>query len=87
VVKKRKHDLSFAVRFRAYGKREYVTLGYGSDGWNRQRAEVELQNTLADVRRGLWRPPEPPPEMEPQPAEAPTTSSHPSGSRLGATTG
>jgi integrase len=47
----------FALRFRAYGKREYVTLGSAEDGWNRQRAEQELQNTLADVRRGIWQAP------------------------------
>jgi integrase len=27
------------------------------DGWNRARAQDELQNVLADVRRGIWRPP------------------------------
>jgi integrase len=46
----------FALRFRAYGKREYVTLGSAADGWNRPRAEQELQNVLADVRRGIWSP-------------------------------
>ncbi len=52
----------FGLRFRAYGKRQYVTLGSVTDGWTRARAEVELQNVLADVRRGIWRPPEPLPE-------------------------
>jgi integrase len=49
----------FALRFRAYGNRQYVTLGASEDGWTRQRAEEELQNVLADVRRGVWRPPTP----------------------------
>ncbi len=44
---------TYALRFTAYGRREYVTLG--SDGWTRQRAEEELANVLADVRRGNWR--------------------------------
>jgi integrase len=46
---------SFGLRFRAYGKRYYVT----AEATTRQEAEVELQNTLADVRRGIWRPPTP----------------------------
>jgi hypothetical protein len=51
----------FALRFRAYGRREYVTLGGAADGWTQERAEAELQNVLADVRRGIWRPPHPEP--------------------------
>ena len=47
----------YALRFRAYGKRRYLTLGTKAEGWNRSRANEELQNVLADVRRGLWRPP------------------------------
>jgi integrase len=46
----------FALRFRAYGKRRYVTLGATSEGWTRQKAEEELANVLADVRRGIWQP-------------------------------
>lgn len=46
----------YAIRFRAYGKRWYVTLGTADQGWNRARAEVELANILADVRRGIWQP-------------------------------
>jgi integrase len=48
---------TFALRFRAYGKRRYLTLGAVEEGWTRRRAEEELQNVLADVRRGIWRPP------------------------------
>jgi len=46
----------YALRFRAYGRRHYVTLGARADGWTRARADVELQNVLADVRRGIWKP-------------------------------
>jgi integrase len=42
----------FALRFRAYGRREYLTLDVGT----RAEAEAELANVLADVRRGIWRP-------------------------------
>lgn len=47
---------SYAIRFRAYGKRRFVTVGTRETGWTRQRAEEELANTLADVRRGIWQP-------------------------------
>jgi integrase len=56
---------SWALRFRAYGQREYVTLGRPEDGWDRGRAEEELRHILADVERGMWRP------HEPEPIEAP----------------
>jgi integrase len=55
---------TFALRFRAYGKREYLTLGTADEGWTRSRADQELQNVLADVRRGIWRPAEPAPVVE-----------------------
>ena len=47
----------FALRFWAYGERRYLTLGFEADGWDRGKADEELQNILADVRRGLWTPP------------------------------
>jgi integrase len=53
-----KQGRGYALRFRAYGERQYVTLGMQSDGWTRKRAEIELQNILADVRRGTWIPPD-----------------------------
>lgn len=46
----------FALRFYAYGSRRYLSLGLEADGWTRARAEEELENVLADVRRGLWVP-------------------------------
>lgn len=47
---------TFALRFRAYGKRHYVTLGSAADGWTQRKAGEELANVMADVRRGIWRP-------------------------------
>jgi integrase len=47
-----------ALRFHAYGERRYLTLGLASEGWTRKRAEEELQNVLADIRRRIWLPPE-----------------------------
>jgi integrase len=60
---------SYALRFTAYGERRYQTLGSSEEGWTRASAEEELQNVLADVRRGMWRPPVPaaPITVEPDP--------------------
>ncbi len=52
-----KSGRGYALRFRAYGERQYLTLGLETEGWNRKRAEEELANVMADVRRGLWTPP------------------------------
>jgi integrase len=49
----------YGLRFRAYGERRYTTLGTTAEGWTREKAETELQNVLADVRRGIWQPPAP----------------------------
>src|ERR671939_249441 len=46
----------FALRFRAYGERQFVTLGSAADGWTRKKAETELRHVLADVERGIWVP-------------------------------
>lgn len=47
---------SYALRFSAYGKRRFVSLGRPEDGWTLARAEEELRHVLADVERGLWTP-------------------------------
>ena len=65
VVVDRKAGRTFAIRFRAYGQRHYVTLGTTDEGWTRHRAEAELANVLTDVRRGIWQPEQAPP---PEPA-------------------
>src|SRR5947199_311965 len=41
---------TFALRFRAYGKRRYVTLGGDWEGCTRQRAEVERARGDAQKR-------------------------------------
>jgi integrase len=65
-----KDGRTWAIRFRAYGKRRYVALDSADEGWNRERAEAELRHVLADVERGIWRPYEP--AQAPQVAEPPT---------------
>jgi integrase len=57
VVDERRRSPTFGLRFRAYGRREYVSLGTAEDGWTRAKAQTELENVLADVRRGIWCPP------------------------------
>ena len=52
-----KSGRGYALRFRAYGERQYLTLGLETEGWTRRRAERELADVMADVRRGLWVPP------------------------------
>lgn len=53
-----KSGRGFALRFIAYGERRYLTLGTEHDGWTRKKAQTELENILADVRRGIWIPPD-----------------------------
>jgi integrase len=57
LVREWKAGRGFALRFSAYGRRRYLTLGLESEGWTPERAQEELENVLADVRRGLWVPP------------------------------
>ena len=64
IVDGRGQACTYALRFRAYGKREYVTLGSTAEGWTGARAQQELENVLADVRRGLWRPAVPLPAQQ-----------------------
>ncbi len=47
---------AWAIRFRAYGVRRYLTLGTPENGWTRARAEAKLRHVLADVERGVWTP-------------------------------
>ena len=70
IEERRKRGRTFAIRFRAYGRRHYVKLGTAEQGWSKTKAQLELQNILADIRRGVWRPPQP--EVVETPREIPT---------------
>jgi integrase len=70
VVDKRRRSPTYSLRFRAYGRREYITLGTAENGWTQTKAQTELENVLADVRRGIWQPPVV--EVVQQPQEIPT---------------
>jgi integrase len=49
--------ISFVARVYAYGRREYVTFGTDKQGWNGQRAELELERVVQQIERGTWVPP------------------------------
>ncbi|HEY4810330.1 MAG TPA: site-specific integrase [Solirubrobacteraceae bacterium] len=58
VVERESRDgTTYAIRFMAAGRRRFQTLGTSAQGWTRARAQTELANALADVRRGIWQPP------------------------------
>ena len=50
---------SFALRFPALGRRQYVFLGYADEGWTFARACDRLTVVMAQVREGEWGPPAP----------------------------
>jgi integrase len=70
VERQRRRGTTYALRFRAGGERHYLTVGNSWDGYTRRQADLELANVLADVRRGIWKPPVA--ELVPVPAEDPT---------------
>lgn len=72
VVDTRRTSPVFALRFRAYGRRQYVTLGSAAEGWSRAKAEKQLQYVLADVERGIWKPPDRQPAPAPEQPKDPT---------------
>jgi integrase len=55
--RKRGREVVFAIRFRAYGRRHYESVGRRSEGCTRRDAEERLKDVLAQVRLGTWQPP------------------------------
>lgn len=70
IIPPEKNRGKWAIRFRAYGERRFVTLGTPGEGWNLQKAEEQLRHVLADVERGIWQPHRPA-KVE-APADVPT---------------
>jgi integrase len=60
IERRGKRGKVYALRFRAYGRRHYLTLNVTTEA----EAEAELANVLADVRRGIWQPPKPQPNVD-----------------------
>ncbi|HXB16416.1 MAG TPA: tyrosine-type recombinase/integrase [Solirubrobacteraceae bacterium] len=58
---------TYALRFTAYGKRQYVTLGRPADGWTDAKAQAELERIIGEVKAGAWTEWTPPAEPEPEP--------------------
>jgi integrase len=72
IERKGKQGITYAARIRAYGQRHYISLGCSWEGATRRQAETELQNILADIRRGTWQPPQPQPASTPAQSDDPT---------------
>lgn len=70
IERKGRRGITYAARVRAYGARHYISLGYSWEGCTTRKAQTELANILADIRRGTWQPPQPDPA--PSPPEDPT---------------
>lgn len=51
--------VSWWLRVRAYGQRYRIDLGTNHEGWNEERAQVELDQVNGQIERGTWKPPEP----------------------------
>ncbi len=47
----------WSIRFRAYGRREYLTL-YADEGWTEAKVRDELMDILVLVKKGVWKRPE-----------------------------
>jgi integrase len=52
-------ELNYTIRFRANGKRHSCSLGTDREGWTHRKAERKLEDVLAQVRAGVWKPEEP----------------------------
>jgi len=50
--------ITFRLRVPFSGRRPRVPLGTNLEGWNRDRAEVELERIMGLIERGNWEPPE-----------------------------
>lgn len=55
VVEPKGDRRSYGIRFRALGKRRFLTLGRPEDGWTREKAEEALHDELERVRLGVWK--------------------------------
>lgn len=49
--------VSYYLRVPHAGKRHQISLGTNHEGWSDQRARVELDRVMEQVRRGTWQPP------------------------------
>ena len=64
-----KRGVSFAIRYRVGGQRQFEHVGYRGDGVTREDAERRLVHRLEQIRLGQW---EPPAELTPPPDPPPS---------------
>jgi len=50
--------ITFGARLYAYGRRYRLVFGTNTQGWNRTRAEIELESIQQQAIRGTWVPPQ-----------------------------
>lgn len=72
--------ISWRLRVSFKGKRYRLELGTNHEGWNEDRARVELEKIQGEIERGTWTPPAP--ERESPPEEAPEETIHVTVSRF-----
>jgi integrase len=63
--------ITFGGRVYAYGRRHRFAFGTNTQGWNRTRAEIELEDIQQQVDRGTWVPPEKKTSVKPAGAARP----------------
>lgn len=68
VIRPSGRQRSWAIRFRAYGERYYLS----DEAWTEETARAELAYIVAAVERGHWVPPAPEPEAPPEAVGSPT---------------
>ncbi len=69
--------ITFGARVRAYGKRHRLVFGTNEQGWNRTRAEIELEAIMQQVLRGTWEPPDTRTSVVPREAAVQKTADQP----------
>jgi integrase len=63
--------ITFGARLYAYGRRHRLVFGTNTQGWNRTRAEIELEDIQQQVDRGTWVPPDKKTSVRPAATERP----------------
>jgi integrase len=56
--------VTYRARVRANGRRYRIDFGTNHEGWNEQRALVELDRINAQIERGTWEPPQDQPRAD-----------------------
>ena len=82
IERRRATGTVYALRFRAYGRREYLTLGFlHRTAGPARRPRPNCRTSSPMSRRGLWKPPQPNPVGAPTSRTRRSTSSPRTGSR------